>query len=681
MAPVSVHQAVHGYRDGHRLLSNSMPLSADAARSMLVLSDMSGPSMQPGFDEYLTGYPLTGSDFFVLAKTWYAPEMQRPGCVWTHSLLIPRGQVSRIAAKCLLERFWRPQLEGVEKAAAMPIVLDHRHSIESDGAGFNDRAVMATLVEAILGQPRSVIVFVDTATQLEASILRLWETLWPAERARFSFCTGALLPRSNSGALLDLQAVPRTTPPSQFRKSAGAALILDLRSPNEPAPWVELVLKGATPSDSAFGTWLESAAGADAGRSVVPSLVPIFSEWHGPNSSPRSALASVLNARELDPIVRKRLIEMALDRTDRASARRELLQDLCEHQDSDLSTVASMLEDETSSLFEEARAEGCALVLALLGSELTKVGENVLRTAMRLLVPNDLDAFGHAQASFLPTIVGANPSLSSSPSLWRQVGSRSTEVLSQLGSADLDDEERGTIIDAILTSGVDVSVEALVRFGGRAAVFRGLDALTAEEIQLSWPWRSTLSSQPDTVLEWLESLSRPSSRHLDLGSRFVRPTATQSRLAVVWKKGIDRDSLLRPRVAAFGLALALWEGSARSPLLAACFQPTYDAAGHSHLEYDEWDWLREVAPPVSWWRDWDKCERLAAALARLLEKQDASLETVFEIVRGRQAIRKIVAIFEDDREMRPYLRQLRKAAEAPTRIGSRDQRDALLGGW
>ena len=92
----------------------------------------------------------------------------------------------------------------------------------SSGDGFGDRAVAAALVGAVLGQPRPVIVAVDTAVQLEAMVLRLWEALWPAERARFSFCTGALMPRSSAGALLDLQAVPRAIPPSQFRKSAKA---------------------------------------------------------------------------------------------------------------------------------------------------------------------------------------------------------------------------------------------------------------------------------------------------------------------------------------------------------------------------------------------------------------------------------------------------------------------------
>jgi hypothetical protein len=314
MAAASIHQAIHGYRDGHRLLSSSTPLSADATRAILVLSDMSGPSMQPGFDVYLTGYPLPGSEFFVLAKTWYAPEMQRPGCVWTHSLLIPRIQVSHVATACLLGLFQRPQLEGVEMAAATPIALGDKVGNASRGDGFDDRKIAAALVGAVLGQLRPVIVPVKTAAQIEEVVLRLWEQLWPAERVRFSFCTGALMPRSNAGALLDLQAVPRAIPPSQLRKIGDGALVLDLRAPGKPEAWVDLVLDCAARGDSTFRTWFEAAAGANVGRSVVPSLVPIFSEWHTPNFSAKSVLTRVVRAKGLDPSARDRLVGMAFNR-------------------------------------------------------------------------------------------------------------------------------------------------------------------------------------------------------------------------------------------------------------------------------------------------------------------------------------------------------------------------------
>jgi hypothetical protein len=684
MPPARIHQAIHGYREGHRLLSSSLSLSADSARAMLVLSDMSGPAMQPGFDEYLTGYPLPGSELFVFAKTWYAAEMQRPGCVWTHSLLLSREQVSQASAAHLLSKFRRPQQEGVESAATTPLELDDDTADAVKVAGFVDATAAAALVDAVLGQARPVIVTVEKASQLEFAFLRLWEELWPAARSRFSFCTGALMPRSVAGALMDLQAVPRAIPSSQFRKSAGAALVLDLRTPGTADAWVELFLDGAERGDATFRSWLDAAAGADASRGVVPSLVPIFGAWHAQGSSARSVLACVVNAKDLDASARSRLVGMVFDRADAeagAPRRRELLQELCGRRDADLASVVMVLEDQARRLFEESRAEGVALVLSLLGGELTEVGERVLRASVLLLAPNDLETFGDAQAPFLPTIVSANPQLAASPVLWSRVGSRGAEVLSQLSAMNLKDDERGAVVNAILSSGRDVSVDALVRFGGKAAIQRGLSALTSGQLHLSWPWRSALSSQPDTVLEWLESLSSLSLRDLELGSWLLSPKATQARLAAVWKSGIVGAGSLIPRIAAFGLTLAFWEGNVNSPLLAACFQPTYDAASNSRLEYEEWDWLREQAPSVSWYRDWDRCERLAAALARLLERQNASLETVFGIVYSRHAIRRVANILDDDRDTRPYLKSLRKAAEASSSVGTRDQRDALLEDW
>ncbi len=135
----------------------------------------------------------------------------------------------------------------------------------------------------------------DTAAQLEAVFLRLWEELWPAERARFSFCTGALMPRANAGALLDLQAVPRAIPPSQFRKSAERGT---RPRPRDAGQAGGVGGRGARMArrkamrPSARG--LRRLLGADAGRGVVPSLVPIFGEWHAPARQHDPLSASVV---------------------------------------------------------------------------------------------------------------------------------------------------------------------------------------------------------------------------------------------------------------------------------------------------------------------------------------------------------------------------------------------------
>jgi hypothetical protein len=343
--------------------------------------------------------------------------------------------------------------------------------------------------------------------------------------------------------------------------------------------------------------------------------------------------------------------------------------------------MPSLLEDQTRRLFAESRAEGCSLVLSLLGAELTNVGEHVLRAAVLSLTPSDLETFGDAQVPFLPTIVGANPVLAASPGLWKRVGARGPEILAQLRAANLTDEERNGVVDAVLASGREAPVDELVRFAGKAAVSRVLSALAAGELPFATQWRSSLSRHPDAVLEWLESQSALSPRELEVANQFLSPAGNPQRLAKVWQSGTSASTaLLAPRVAAFGLALALSE-RVLSPLLATCFQPTFDALAGGRVEYEAWDWLRELAPAVSWWRDWDRCERIAAALARLLEKQDASLETVFNIVQSRSAIRKLVSALDDDRDRRQYLKVLRKASVAAPGIGTREQREALSEGW
>ena len=80
---IKVEQTLHGYSEGHRLIEGSLKLPQSDARTMLVLSDASGSGSRIPANGYITGDPLAESGKYVLARTWAAPEMSRPGCVWT----------------------------------------------------------------------------------------------------------------------------------------------------------------------------------------------------------------------------------------------------------------------------------------------------------------------------------------------------------------------------------------------------------------------------------------------------------------------------------------------------------------------------------------------------------------------------------------------------------------------
>src|SRR6266853_1393530 len=134
----AIHQFLHGYSEGHRLLQGSLKLPNDLARLMLRMSDLSGTSVVNGFEQYITGYPLDSINAYALAMTWYAPEMPRPGCVWTHTLVLPSQAMATIPSlNSLTPLFKRPERSSIkgQYADTLPFNVSPRtqqHNLHSD---------------------------------------------------------------------------------------------------------------------------------------------------------------------------------------------------------------------------------------------------------------------------------------------------------------------------------------------------------------------------------------------------------------------------------------------------------------------------------------------------------------------------------------------------------------------
>ena len=105
-----INQALHGYQQGHNRVMSSITLPNIDEDRMKILSDWS--EYAGGMDgdmSYITTYPLSLDNLYVVAKTWYANEMNRPGCVWTHSLIIDLSEIEETFDFRLLEcYFHRP---------------------------------------------------------------------------------------------------------------------------------------------------------------------------------------------------------------------------------------------------------------------------------------------------------------------------------------------------------------------------------------------------------------------------------------------------------------------------------------------------------------------------------------------------------------------------------------------
>jgi hypothetical protein len=184
-----VNQALHGYRDGHRLLGASLELSAGDRRVLARQTDNPDSGRAGNWMVLLSGFPLP-SGLFALSLTWPAPEMPRPGCVWTHSLLFDEAGIANIEPDELLSLFRRPHgtLPDLEP------YLKGLDAVASQSGGhqpqFEEIAWAETISWAMYEPPvRAVRVLrVDLADTLRHELmLRTWIQAWPELRATLTF--------------------------------------------------------------------------------------------------------------------------------------------------------------------------------------------------------------------------------------------------------------------------------------------------------------------------------------------------------------------------------------------------------------------------------------------------------------------------------------------------------------
>lgn len=160
-----IEQTLYGYNKGHGLLASSFPVRPNNDSSLMsVLSDWTGFRNELGEDSYMTFYPLSNGEKYAFAKTWYAEEMERPGCVWTHTLIVDLKEMDRnFDFRVLDDYFRRPQKDDYEF---------YQHKIEIDNfetrnsnVVFNmfDDTSLLVLYLLLLGNNKNLFIYMDKA--------------------------------------------------------------------------------------------------------------------------------------------------------------------------------------------------------------------------------------------------------------------------------------------------------------------------------------------------------------------------------------------------------------------------------------------------------------------------------------------------------------------------------------
>lgn len=207
---IVIDQCLHGYHDGHRLLKSSKVLTNKEKRVLQELSDLSGYSNST-FKPYISGYPIEGSSFYVLAKTWPALKMSRPGCVWTHSLLINNAIIGQIRDLSHFSNLFScPEVLESINDFSIPLKFDFSNNREYDQSlnRFKQLKDFLPITYYLYSYSDKNIFLVKNnagITYGEELLLKIWSFQWPKLRRKFSFCSNSIKSREIEGKTFDLQ--------------------------------------------------------------------------------------------------------------------------------------------------------------------------------------------------------------------------------------------------------------------------------------------------------------------------------------------------------------------------------------------------------------------------------------------------------------------------------------------
>lgn len=204
---ITINQCLLGYDNGHQLLASSVEIPSEALALLLLLSDSASGLKTRHFDSYWTGFPIPAMKAYALLHTWPAPEISRPGCVWTHGIFINFAELSKIQNLHALQNlFMRPSKEKDYSSYFKTQIFDAA-SLPKTSSIVQPDEILA-LLRALYSTPKKQ-AYISNSERLSNALFAVWSQQWPRLQRSFSFRTAAVPMRASAAIpqCFDLLAV------------------------------------------------------------------------------------------------------------------------------------------------------------------------------------------------------------------------------------------------------------------------------------------------------------------------------------------------------------------------------------------------------------------------------------------------------------------------------------------
>lgn len=625
MDGIIVEQMLFGYNNGHTLINTSLRKTLLQHIDVDFLSDASGMGK---FESYITCYPINEDGYYVFAKTWYAEEMQRPGCVWTHVILISFEDLKRVGEKIDVDAmFHRPDVKRGygEYGAQIFCPLMQPKAITYDKYA----------IYTLLHSDRKVLIEDGDSEKYEKPLINILTVLPTYILKKVTVCTCSLANRYIYGEVFDYQI---TLP--------GKLNILSREIDN-------VIIYKNIDARFNFPLWVRylEEKFAVGGQSELYGFCLKYEKYRREDLCDLSKIFYSVNEFKTKVVLQEYydLLEKVKD-GDELAERTNTLLFVEEDKEmwtwfEDASLIEGLLKEmqKKNGILAKKRITDKAIkkyarkiyienekdylrkvFLGYIHKELNESGERVVTEIIKLLEPNDLYTIFNLEHNICMVLVQVDARFLLCKYIWKQDKNFQLELIT---TADIKrDENRNKILDCIIKyTNQNISDEVYQIFGedlGNAIgnFYKSKNNLTLEQIQI---WMPYCARQRDVYIDLVRTVSNfeiiyELMHYID---SYSIENVDECRLWIDtilrhWNN-ISKDRYYKISIFILPFVIRL-NGTGNRLVDKTVFHQINDKLEKSIMDFYDWKNVSKVLPEVSLEQSWDKCLRLRLAFKDII---------------------------------------------------------------
>lgn len=614
---------LHGYNHGHNYIQGSIVLdSIHDMNKIAMLSDWS--EYVNGEDySYLTFYSLDESNYYVVAKTWYASEMSRPGCVWTHSLLICKDDLANISDFLHLQEYF------VHPASAADY---SKKIIYDDALGVQHRNMLDISDEALLWQMYSFIYEerMSLTLPLERDFrvvqylsLQFLNNLPVGLLSKINLCTGTISERpfgnKNKTIVFSPSAVQNIFVMSDTKFTFLDRLVTAVIYKDDQ---MSRLIRSF---DNELGDSLNKF-------SAFLQLLDLFNQnltVEAEKEKNEYLIIEQLSKGFPFPSEGCRLKQRFLSKSAASYfvSEENFLYMMC------VVDVRAFYKDDihfmerVHSLFDSSKEKYVALLERLIDrSENNDWGDQLLRDSVNLLSYEDWNNLIKTKWFVFLSLASMTPSLLNHTN-WQNAGKRQVKEVLDILSKESSRQgfmKYQELLDAIYTYNIqiDEGLANAISLHMSDFVCMILSKANSTGIFIDSLMKECLGKQ-DEVITWMKNESYISQ---DITTRFIicdfdpKSKIVKDSTSALWRKIIfDSSMSLDYYIFIFVLSFNWYKDVDAIEYMKYAFMPIYRSIITSQITLRQWKKLESLMEPLKIWQDWDKGKKIRKTLAKRLK--------------------------------------------------------------